>query len=251
MFHNSLLISIFLLSGLPLYAQDIAGEFKSAVPTEWGETVPGVKTRISKNEKILALTFDACGSANDGYDKKLIDFLTKEKVPATLFITGRWLDKFKKESEELSRNSLFEIENHGLNHKPASVKGAGVYGLEGTKNIGELIEEVEKNALKIESLTGRKPKFFRSGTAYYDDIAVKVIKKLGYEAAGFGVLGDAGATYSANKVKQQLLNAPAGSIIIMHMNHPEKDTAKGVIGAIPILKKRGFKFVKLEDYPLE
>ena len=246
-----LLTSLLLFSGLSLCAGNIVGQFTGEVNVAWGEAIPGVKTKIHTNEKIIALTFDACGSVNDGYDAKLIDYLIKEKVPATLFVTGRWIDKFKKEFINLSKDSLFEIENHGLNHKPASVKGESAYGIKGTRNIQELIDEVEKNAVKMQNLTGKKPKFYRSGTAYYDEAAVKVIKKLGYEAVGFSVLGDAGATFSKAKVKQQLLSAPAGSIIIMHMNHPEKDTAEGVIEAIPILKEKGFKFVKLEDYILE
>ena len=45
---------------------------------------------------------------------------------------------------------------------------------------------------------------------------------------GFNVLGDAGATYSKDKVKQALLTAPAGSIVIFHMNIPESETFEGI-----------------------
>jgi peptidoglycan/xylan/chitin deacetylase (PgdA/CDA1 family) len=67
---------------------------------------------------------------------------------------------------------------------------------------------------------------------------------------GFSVLGDRGATYSREQVKNALLSANTGSIIICHMNHPEKETAEGVIDAIPELKKKGFEFVKLSGYSL-
>jgi peptidoglycan/xylan/chitin deacetylase (PgdA/CDA1 family) len=36
----------------------------------------------------------------------------------------------------------------------------------------------------------------------------------------------------------------------MHMNHPEGETAQGVIEAIPEMKKRGFRFVKLSEIGL-
>jgi len=36
----------------------------------------------------------------------------------------------------------------------------------------------------------------------------------------------------------------------MHMNHPEGETAEGLMEAIPELRKRGFKFVKLSEYDL-
>jgi hypothetical protein len=32
------------------------------------------------------------------------------------------------------------------------------------------------------------------------------------------------------------------------MNHPEGQTAEGVMGAIPELGKRGFRFVKVSDF---
>jgi len=231
--------------------KNIVEQFKGGIPKAWGEKLPGVKTQLNTKEKVLALTFDACGSKNDGYDEQLINFLTAQKIPATLFINSRWIDKHRKEFNSLVANNLFEIENHGLNHKPASVNGKSEYGIKGTSSVGELFDEVEKNALKIETLTGKKPHFYRSGTAYYDEVAVEVIGALGYEIAGFSVLGDAGATYKKEQVKEALLSAVPGSIVICHMNHPEGETAEGIIEAIPLLKQQGFKFVTLSAYKLE
>lgn len=45
--------------------------------------------------------------------------------------------------------------------------------------------------------------------------------------------------------------AKPGAIIIYRMNHPEKDTAEGIMAVVPLLKQRGFHFVKLATYPLE
>jgi peptidoglycan/xylan/chitin deacetylase (PgdA/CDA1 family) len=113
-----------------------------------------------------------------------------------------------------------------------------------------VVDEVLDNADKIEKLTGHKPKFFRSGTAYYDELAVRIVNDLGEEAVNFSVLGDAGATYSKNQVYNALMSSKPGSIVICHMNHPEKHTAAGVIAAIPELRKKGYSFAKLNDYPL-
>jgi len=227
-----------------------ASEFEGKVPTQWAEVVPGVRTKIDTKEKVIALTLDACGSKGDGYDAVLIDYLTKNNIPATLFINARWIDKNPAIFKQLAQNPLFEIENHGMSHKPCSVNGKSVYGIAGTKNVSEVVEEIEGNGRKIEALTGRKPIFYRSGTAYYDEIGVQIAQKLGYQVAGFSVLGDRGATYSKAEVKNALLGATSGSIIICHMNHPEKETAEGVIEAIPELKNKGFKFIKLADYRL-
>jgi peptidoglycan/xylan/chitin deacetylase (PgdA/CDA1 family) len=65
------------------------------------------------------------------------------------------------------------------------------------------------------------------------------------------VLGDAGATFTKEQVTAALLTSVPGSIVILHMNHPESGTGKGVMAAVPLLKKKGFRFVRLSDYPLQ
>jgi peptidoglycan/xylan/chitin deacetylase (PgdA/CDA1 family) len=230
----------------------IIASYGTSSPVSWGETVAGVKTRIRNGEKIIALTMDACGSPKGmKFDKALIDYLERERIPATLFVNGRWIEPNRKDFDRLAANPLFEIANHGLAHKPASVNGRSAYGIQGTKNIAELVDEIELNAKKIEALTGVRPKFYRSGTAYYDEVAVRIAGELGHKVAGFSLLGDAGATFSRQQVRNALLTAKPGDIVILHFNHPESGTAGGVMDAIPELKRRGFRFVRLSDVELE
>ena len=234
-----------------IFRKNIAVEFENQTPKQWGENVKGVKTKLFTNEKVIALTMDACGSPlGMGYDEKLINFLEQENIPATLFINARWINKNLSTLKKLSLNPLFEIANHGLEHKPASVNGKSIYGLSGTNSVEELVDEIELNARKIESITHKRPKYFRSGTAYYDEVAVSVANKLNHQVVGFSILGDAGATFSAKKVKEAFLKAKKGEIAIIHMNHPESQTAIGTIEAIKELKKEGFRFVRLSDYKL-
>jgi peptidoglycan/xylan/chitin deacetylase (PgdA/CDA1 family) len=254
-----ILILTFLLGGIhgvqsqePPTKERIISTFTGNVPREWGEAVRGVKTKLNTDHKVMALTFDACGGPNgNGYDAKLIDYLRSEKIPATLFISGKWIDANRDLFQELAKDPLFEIQNHGLNHKPCSINGRSVYGIAGTKSVGEIFDEIEKNAIRIEALTGRKPRYYRPGAAYCDDLCVKIANALGYDVVNFSVLGDAGATYKKIQVKEALLNAPPCSIILMHMNHPEWETAEGLVETIPELRKRGFRFVKLLEFDLK
>ena len=235
-----------------LRKEKIVAEFSGRTPKEWGETVTGVKTRLETFDRVIALTLDACGSVNGkGFDAALINYLERENIPATLFINARWIDANRELFLRLAANPLFEIGNHGLLHKPASVNGRSVYGIDGTKDVAELVDEIELNAVKIRELTGKTPRWFRCGTAFYDEVAVAVVKRLGYEAIGFNLLGDAGATYNKEQVREALLKAGPGSIVIMHMNHPKGQTAAGTLLALPELKKRGFRFVRLSDYELK
>ena len=234
------------------FRKNIAKTFENQTPKEWGENVSGVKTKLDTNEKVIALTMDACGSPlGMAYDEKLIDFLKQEKVPATLFINARWIDKNLNTFKTLASNPLLEIANHGLEHKPASVNGKSIYNLNGTKDVEELVDEIELNARKIEQITHKRPKYFRSGTAYYDEVAVKVSNTLHHEVIGFSILGDAGATYTKEKVENAFLKAKNGEIVIIHMNHPESQTADGTIKAIKELKQKGFRFIRLSDYKLK
>lgn len=241
-----------LLAEMP--AISVAGleqEFGAQIPRQWGEVVPGVRTRVHTSEKLLVLTLDACGSPKGkGVDQGLIDFLVQEQVPAVLFINARWIDANPGLFKQLAANPLFEIANHGMWHKPASVSGRSVYGINGTKNIAELVQEIDLNRQKIEAITSRKTRYYRSGTAYYDEIAVQIAARLGHEVVGYSLLGDAGATYSASQVKAAFLAARPGDIILAHMNHPEAGTGAGIKAAIPELKKRGFRFVRLSEVTL-
>ncbi|SDZ30058.1 Peptidoglycan/xylan/chitin deacetylase, PgdA/CDA1 family [Evansella caseinilytica] len=218
---------------------------------QWGEHVDGVKNRLNTEEKVVALTFDACGGPNgNGYDGELIDFLTEERIPATLFINARWIQNNQERFLALSRNELFTIANHGTDHIPLSMTGSTAWGITGTNNAEEVIAEVIVNQDLIFSLTGEYPTYFRSGTAFYDEIAVKIVEDLGLTVVNFDILGDAGATFTSSQVRDALLSAEPGSIALLHMNQPTSGTAEGVKNAIPLLREQGFTFVSLDDYPL-
>lgn len=232
--------------------EQIIAKFSGRIPGEWGEVVKGVMTKLNTDRRVLALTFDACGGRRgSNYDGKLIRYLENEGIAATLFLSGREIDANLGLLQALLKNPLFEVENHGLDHKPCSAIGRSAYGIRGTKNVGEIFDEIESNALRIQSMTGRKPRYYRPGAAYADDICVEVANALGYEVVNFSVRGDAGATYSKKQVEEALLHSAPASIVLMHMNRPESQTAEGVMGAVPELRKRGFRFVKVSDFGLK
>jgi peptidoglycan/xylan/chitin deacetylase (PgdA/CDA1 family) len=232
----------------------ISQEFANVKPGKWGEFVNGVDEDLITKNKIVALTFDACGGKNaDGYDKDLIDFLKKEKIPATLFVTGKWIDANYLTFIELSKEPLFEIENHGLNHKPCSIDGESEFGIKGTPNIGDAIDEIEANAIKIENITHTKPIFYRSATAYTDEACAKIATALGVTMISFDVLsGDAIPNTPKNVIENNVLKTiRPGAIIIMHFNRPNWNTAEALYELIPNLQKQGYSFAKLRDYHLK
>ena len=221
-------------------------------PHEWGENVTGVKTRFRTDNKEIALTFDACGGDyGNGYDEKLISFLREEQVPATLFVNERWINKNEAIFLELADDPLFQIENHGTDHAPLSVNGGEAWGIPATGSVDEAYNEIMNNHETVKNLTGSDMRLFRSGTAYYDEVAVELANTLGYEVVNFDILGDAGATYTSAQVRESLLAAEPGSIALLHMNQPTSGTAEGVREAVPQLVAQGYEFVLLAGKELE
>ncbi|MFE4515914.1 polysaccharide deacetylase family protein [Kitasatospora sp. NPDC056783] len=227
---------------------EVVERYGGLAPSEWGLEVSGVITELPEGESAMALTFDACGGrGGNGYDADLIDFLRERDVPATLFLNARWIDANPEEFGQLAADPLFEIGNHGTLHRPLSVTGRSAYGIAGTGDVGEVYDEVAGNAEKLAGLLGHPPRFFRSGTAHYDDVATRVVADLGQRVAGFTVNGDGGATLPAGEVRQEVAAAPRGAIVIGHMNHPGGGTAPGVAAAVPGLLAAGRRFVRLSD----
>jgi peptidoglycan/xylan/chitin deacetylase (PgdA/CDA1 family) len=227
----------------------VLSEFAQSKPGLWGEDVPGVIKKLSGQQKYIALTFDACGGKNgNGVDIELIDFLRKEKIPATLFISGKWIDANFTAFIDLSRDTLFEIENHGLAHRPCSIDGKSIYGIKGTLNIAEAFDEIEANARKIEAITKHRPLFYRSSTAYIDEVCVKMANRIGIKVIGFQVLaGDAISSAPVSVIESNVLNKiKPGAIVLMHFNHPEGNTFEAMQRIVPKLREQGYTFVRLK-----
>ncbi|MER6127938.1 polysaccharide deacetylase family protein [Streptomyces sp. NPDC001795] len=227
---------------------EIVARYGHAVPHSWGFDAPGVVHELPTRKPSIALTFDACGGpGGSGYDQALIDFLRKREVPATLFINSRWIDANPAIFRRLSAEPLFEIANHGTRHRPLSVTGRSAYGIPGTRSAAEVYDEIAGNRAKLTRLLGAPPCWFRSGTAYCDDVAARIVTDLGETFVSFSVNGDGGATFTPEQVRTTVAAAQGGSIVLCHMNHPKGGTARGIAAAVPHLLANGHSFVRLSD----
>jgi peptidoglycan/xylan/chitin deacetylase (PgdA/CDA1 family) len=224
-------------------------EFSLMPPGRFGAFLPGVVKKVATQDKGIALTFDACGGKGRGYNAKLISLLRQTKTPATLFVTGLWINENPAIFRELAKDPLFEIENHGLHHRVCGVRGEEKFGVMGTNNVGEVVDEMELNARKIAAITGRRPTYIRSATTYADEAAVKIAQRLGMEMVSYSVLpGDADPSVTADVQRDNILNgARRGAVVLMHVNHPGRHEEDALREAIPNLKAQGYTFVKLSD----
>lgn len=217
-------------------------------PTAWGTHLPGIHTSVptQADHPTLALTFDACGGPNgSAVDHHLLGVLRDAAIPATLFLNERWIRSNPATTEELASDPLFRLENHGTLHVPLSVTGRSAYSIVGTSSPDGVAEEIESNRRHLLDSVGVHSRWFRAGTAHYDDIAVDIAHSIGVQLAGFTVNADAGATATSTTVAQHLLNAPDGAIVLAHMNQPSSGTSAGVRAGLAPLRDRGTQFVHL------
>ena len=200
--------------------------------------------------KKIALTLDACSGK---FDDNLIEFLIKNRIPATLFATKKWLHQNPEGLAVIKAHlDLFDVEDHGEKHIPAVIgTGRTVYGIPGEPDIVHLRREVIRGAQAVEKATGVAPHWYRAATAEYDPRAIEEIDKLGYKIAGFSVNADTGATAKKVTIEKRLEHVKDGDVIIAHMNKPDSDTAEGLSVGLAYLLKEGFTFVRLDQVDLK
>ncbi len=197
----------------------------------------------------VALTLDACMGATD---TALLDFLVREHMAATVFVTARWLAANAPALRTLlAHPRLFELQNHGERHVPAVI-GAHrlVYGLPGAADLEALRREVREGARAIEAATGRAPAWYRAATARYDEPSLQELDRMGVRIAGFSLNADAGGTLGAAEVAARVARARDGDVILAHLNRPESGTRAGLEQALPRLRGNGWRFVHLGAGPL-
>ena len=193
----------------------------------------------------VALTFDACEGATD---TRILDALIVHDIPATIFVTGRWLARNADAFARMrARPDLFEIEDHGARHLPAIGYPTRVFGLKAAGSPQAVLQEVSGGAAAITAAGGAAPHWFRGATAKYDASAMEEIHGLGLKIAGYSLSGDGGATFSQIKTAHQIRSAHDGDVILAHINQPTHAAGAGVVDAVIAMQAQGVVFVRLDD----
>jgi peptidoglycan/xylan/chitin deacetylase (PgdA/CDA1 family) len=193
----------------------------------------------------VALTFDACmGKA----DERILSTLLRERVPATIFVTARWLRTNPQAVAIFRANpDLFEIEDHGENHIPAVDFATAIYGIAAAGSPEAVSREVANGAEAIRAAGLPNPVWFRGATAKYDLSAIHEIRSMGYRIGGFSVNGDGGSLLGTEETERRIASARDGDVVISHINQPTHAAGEGVARAIMALKAKGVAFVRLSD----
>lgn len=209
-------------------------------------------------EKKIALTFDAdmtqamkkeleTSKVSSWYNKKVIEILEKTHTKATLFLTGMWIEVYKKEAEELAKNPLFELGNHSYSHPSFHGK---CYRLRIISTDDEKRQEIEKTEILLKEITHAKNKWFRFPGGCYSQNELNMVHDMGLRAIQWDLVSKDAFSHNADNIINRVIRkSQNGSIVVMHMhggpNAPETGDALPKI--IDELKKRGFEFVTLSE----
>jgi peptidoglycan/xylan/chitin deacetylase (PgdA/CDA1 family) len=238
--------------GLTSAAEPVVTPAVPRLPTAYkhskGLLEPSLKlSQKSPGQPTVALTFDACMGQ---VDHRILDTLVDQRIPATIFVTARWLKRNGPAFAVMqSHPDLFEIEDHGSNHIPAVDRPASIYGIASAGSPDAVAAEVEGGTAAIVKAGAARPMFFRGATAKYTASSIKQIEAMGYKIAGYSVNGDGGSLLGKVGTQKHFASARDGDVIIAHINQPTHAAGEGVVAGILDLKARGYRFVLLRDQP--
>ncbi|MBS2028281.1 MAG: polysaccharide deacetylase family protein [Deltaproteobacteria bacterium] len=201
------------------------------------QNLPGVVYHGPREDKRIALTFDACSSRRgDKVDQAVVDELIALDVPATLFLGGKWMRDEPAIVDRLAANPQFDLETHGYMH-PHLTKLTSP----------EVQADLAKAESEFEGVLGRKPELMRAPYGELDARVAKVILDNGITPVQFDLPG-ADSTFSkATLVKWVVGQAKPGSIVVLHMNGHGKHTAEALPEIVSTLRKQGYTFVTVSE----
>jgi peptidoglycan/xylan/chitin deacetylase (PgdA/CDA1 family) len=182
----------------------------------------------------IALTFDLCPvRKGTGYDKALVEYLIEHEIPATFFMSGRWIARHDPEVEQLLEIGFFEVGTHGEVHAHLPMQTADEQRAEIIGPVKLLSEHYAHEAV-----------LFRPPFGEYNDVTVDVVKTLGLRLIQWNIeSGDPDPSLSAEQILARIeKRAKGGSIIVLHANGKGKQTRQ-VIQRLTaeILPRKGLK----------
>jgi peptidoglycan/xylan/chitin deacetylase (PgdA/CDA1 family) len=193
----------------------------------------------SRSEKFIALTFDACPTAfHGGYDERIVKTLIDSGVPATFFLSGRWIARHRQQTKSLASVSGFELANHSYSHPHCT-----------TMSDDSVKRELQRTESLIKSIAGFSVHLFRPPYCETDGRIEGIAHDLGLTTVMHDLAsGDPDSTITLERLIRHVVSkAKNGSIIVMHINGRGVHTAEALPEIIHALREKKFVFVKVSD----
>ena len=167
----------------------------------------------------VALTFDLCPvRTGAGYDQALIDYLIEQKIPATFFVSGKWMKKHDQQVRALLKIPFFEVGTHGEVHAHLPLHSAD----EQKQEFSDPFVCSKPSTVMTDVVSPSLGEF--------NDDTVNVARALGLQFILWNVVsGDPDPTLTAIRIEARLKQlVRKGSVIVMHANGKGRHTHKVV-----------------------
>jgi peptidoglycan/xylan/chitin deacetylase (PgdA/CDA1 family) len=187
----------------------------------------------------IAITFDACATLSQayGFDRAVFDTLKRERVPATIFVSGRWIEGHAAVMAELAADPLIEFGDHSYDH-PHMISLPPL----------QMEQEVDETEAALARF-GKKGVAFRPPYGEWNLEVLQMLERKRLPAVLWDVVsGDPSVgTTAAGILRTVLRKTRPGSIIVFHINGRGWKTAEAMPSVISELRMRGFRFVHLSE----
>ena len=195
---------------------------------------------VTTSEPVVALTFDACATLKqaNGFDRKVFEVLAAEQIPATLYLSGRWVEKHPISSKALAAAPFLELGNHTYSHPRLTLLRKQ-----------RLRWQIRSTSKILEKCLGRKPLSLRPPAGAWNADVVRAASQEGLPVVTWSVVsGDVGGRLPPRRMVERVLEqTKPGSIVIFHINRREPSTKRALPGVIAGLRERGFRFVTVSQ----
>lgn len=194
-------------------------------------------------DKVLALTFDE--GPTEEFTGQILDLLKQNEAKATFFCTGQ---KIENHPEIVQRE---RSEGHQVCSSTYSMLRTSIYtGMSnGEATRDQLYEEVELGQQALANALGETPsKIVRMPLAELTgDLAAAVDTIVDIDVGWNLDTGD-WMGGSADAIYDVLMQAESGDVIALHDGYNDRtNTINALKKALPLLKKRGFTFVTIDE----
>lgn len=188
------------------------------------------------NQKTLYLTFDA--GYENGYTPAILDVLKKEKVPATFFVVGAYIQ----DNPELIRRMEKEghlVGNHTMDHPDMSA-------LDSKEDFDRELTQVEE---AYKTAVGKEmPKLYRPPQGKFSFANLKMAKELGYKTV-FWSLAYVDWYVDRQPTREEAMNkllprTHNGAVILLHST--SKTNGEILQELIQKWKEEGYRFASLD-----
>jgi peptidoglycan/xylan/chitin deacetylase (PgdA/CDA1 family) len=198
-------------------------------------------SRIPTSRRVVALTFDA--GANGDAVNSILATLAKEKVAASFYLTGDFVNSFPTLAVRMS--AAGRVGNHTANHPHLPLLTEA-----------QVRAQVTSARTAILRVTGEDPRpLFRFPFGDSGPRDLRTVNDLGYVAVGWtidtlGWQGTSGGRSADSVVQRVLAAATPGEIVLMHVgSHPTDHStldADALPRVIAGLRAAGYGFVTLD-----